>query len=242
VIVTPGVLDAPAQRLLDALGPRGERVVDAAAVPAGTEPVTLAVSTGAFVFDFAGLVRAVAPRPFRVVILSRLGAHPDAKAESLRRLWRMEEHVRGGGAPTLTLRFAPLVGPASPFWRLLCGGPSLPRGGRQLVCPVAESDAVETLARALGLAQPVLGDAAFRDWYEVAGPDAMTLAELRELAVGTGGPRSGQVGTGGSRAGGAWEPSQEEIAEHRLAESEPWASRFGITPARIATEAAAWAA
>jgi uncharacterized protein YbjT (DUF2867 family) len=237
VIVTPGVLDAPAQRLLDALVARGESVVDAAAVPAGTEPVTLAVSTGAFVFDFAGLVRSVAPRPFRVIILSRLGAHPDAKADSLRRLWRMEEHVRGGGAPTLTLRFAPLVGPASPFWRLLRSGPSLPRGGRQLVCPVAESDAVETLARALGLAQPALSDAAFRHWYEVAGPDAMTLAELRDLAMSTGGPRAGR-----ERAGGAWEPSQEELAEHRLAESEPWASRFGIAPARIAQEAKAWAA
>ncbi len=232
MIVTPGVLDAPAQRLLDALVARGERLLDAAAVPAGTEPVTLAVSTGAFVFDFAGLVRSVAPRPFRVIILSRLGAHPDAKSDSLKRLWRLEEHVRGGGAPTLTLRFAPLVGPASPFWRLLRGGPSLPGGGRQMVCPVAESDAVETLARALGLAQPALSDAAFRDWYEVAGPDAMTLAELRELAMGS----------GGSRAGGAWEPSQEELAEHRLAECEPWASRFGITPIRIAKEASAWAA
>ena len=231
MIVTPGVLDAPADRLLAALVTRGETVVDAAAVPAGTEPVTLVVASGAFVFDFAGLVRAVAPRPFRVLILSRLGVHPDARADSLRRLWRMEEHVRGGGAPTLTLRFAPLVGPDSPLWRLLRGGPALPRGGRQLVNPVAESDAVETLARALGLGQPVLGEAAFDDWYEVAGPDALSLAELRELAIHS----------GGARQGGAWEPALDEIAEHRLAECEPWASRFAITPARIAQEAARWA-
>lgn len=232
MIVTPGPLDAPAGRLLAALAARGATILDAARVPAGDAPVTLAVATGAFVFDFAGLVRAIGARPFRVVILSRLGAHPDARADSLKRLWRLEEHVRGGGAPTLTLRFAPLVGPASPLWRMLRGGPSLPRGGRQVVCPVAESDAVETLARALGLAEPVLGEAAFRDWYEVAGPEPLTLAELRELAVAGGGPREG----------GAWEPALDEIAEHRLAESEPWASRFAITPAPIREQVRSWAA
>ena len=241
MIVTPGPLDAPAGRLLAALVARGERVVDAAAVPVGAEPVTLAISTGAFVFDFAGMVRALGTRPFRVVMLSRLGAHPDAKADGLRRLWRMEEHVRRGGAPTLTLRFAPLVGPQSPLWRWLGSGPALPRQGRQLLNPVAESDAVETLARAVGLTQPVLADAHFRDWYEVAGPDVMSLAELRDLAV-----RSAKRGTPDrarfSGAGGALEPSEAEMREHRLAQSEPWASRFGITPVSIAAEAMRWAA
>ena len=48
--------------------------------------------------------------------------------------------------------------------------------------------------------------------------------ELSDLAAASGGPRDGA----------AWEPTLEEIAEHRLAESEPWASHFGITPTPIA--------
>jgi hypothetical protein len=56
---------------------------------------------------------------------------------------------------------------------------------------------------------------------------AVTLAELRDLAARTPGePR-----------GGAWEPPLEELREHRLAESEPWATDFGIAP----TPLAAWA-
>lgn len=218
MIVTPGPLAAPASRLLAALAAKGHDVRDASAgTPAGDGPVTLAISDGPFVFDFAGLVRAIAPRPFRVLVLSRLGAHPDAKAASLQRLWRLEEHVRGGGAPTLTLRFAPLLGPDTPLWNKLRSQPSLPRGGRTPLNPVAERDAVETLVRALG------GDAPWSDWYEVAGPRVWTLGELRELAA-----------SGGRGAdAGAWEPALDEMAEHRLAESAPWCARFGIAPTPI---------
>jgi uncharacterized protein YbjT (DUF2867 family) len=217
VIVIPGILDAPADRLLAALVARGvPAAVTPEALPPGDAPVTLVVSTGPFVFDFARFVAEVG-RPFRVLLLSRLGSHPDAKAPSLRRLWRLEEHVRGGGAPTLTLRFAPLLGPDSPLWNHLRTRPAMPRGGRQLLHPALESDAVETLARALD------GRAAWHGWYDVAGPEPWSLAELRQLAA-VAGPASGP---------GSWEPSLEEMAEHRLVESGPWCSHFGIVPGRI---------
>jgi len=222
IVVQPAPLGAPAGRLLGALAAHGHTVyARPEMLPAGEEPVTLAVSDGRFVFDFVSAVRALGSRSFRVLVLSRLGAHPDARCPSLQRLWRLEEHVRAGGAPTLTLRFAPLVGPDTPLWRKLRSRPSLPNGGRKLVNPVAEADAVETLLRALD------GRGPWRNWYEVAGAEAVTLAELRDLASRT----------TGETKGAAWEPPLEEIAEHRLAESEPWASEFGITP----TPLGAWA-
>lgn len=227
MIVVPGPLDPPAARLLAALGERGvDAPLEPRALPPGDDPVTLAVSTGPFVFDFAGLVAALAGRPFRVLLLSRLGAHPDANAPGLRRLWRLEEHVRGGGAPTLTLRFAPIVGDGAPLWNRLRSRPSLPRGGRMLLHPVHEADAVETLVRALADPAPWSG------WYEVAGPEIFSLAELRDLAVARG---------PGADAG-AWEPPLDELAEHRLAESAPWLARFGLAPEPLAARLAERAA
>jgi uncharacterized protein YbjT (DUF2867 family) len=227
IVLKPGPLAAPAERLLAALATRGHRVLtDAAELPAAEGTVTLAVSDGPFVFDFLGLVRSLGERSFRVLMLSRLGVHPDARASTLQRLWRLEEHVRAGNAPTLTLRFAPVVGPATPLWQKLRSRPALPNAGRKLVNPVAEADAVETLAAALD------GRALWRGWYEVAGPDTVTLAELRDIAALT----------PGETAGGAWEPLLEEIAEHRLAETEPWASGFGITPTPLAAWTGAGAA
>lgn len=218
MILAPGPLDPPAGRLLAALAGEGRRVeTDPRRLPEGAD-VTLAVSTGPFVFDFAASVAALGGRRFRVLVLSRLGAHPDARHPALRRLWRLEEHVRGGGAPALTLRFAPVLGPGAPLWDRLRARPALPRGGRQLVNPVSERDALETLRRALD------GRAAWRDWFEVAGPAAWTLAELRDLAAAA----------GRGATAGAWEPPLEEMAEHRLAECEPWASHFGITPESVA--------
>jgi len=222
IVVQPAPLGEPAGRLLGALVAHGHTVfARPEMLPAGDEAVTLAVSDGPFVFDFVGAVRALGSRSFRVLVLSRLGAHPDARCTSLQRLWRLEEHVRAGGAPTLTLRFAPLVGPETRLWRKLRSRPALPRAGRKLVNPVAETDAVETLLRALD------GRGPWRGWYEVAGGEALTLAELRDVAVRT----------PGETRGGTWEPSLAEIAEHRLAECEPWATDFGLVP----TPLAAWA-
>lgn len=222
IVVQPGPLGEPAGRLLGALVAHGHTVfARPEMLPAGEEPVTLAVADGPFVFDFVRAVTALGSRQFRVLVLSRLGAHPDARAASLQRLWRLEEHVRAGGAPTLTLRIAPLVGASTPLWRKLRSRPAIPLDGRKLVCPVAETDAVETLLRALD------GRGPWRGWYEVAGAEAVTLAELREAAART----------PGETRGGVWEPPLEELMEHRLAESEPWATDFGITPTRLA----AWA-
>jgi uncharacterized protein YbjT (DUF2867 family) len=228
IVVQAGPLAEPAARLLAAAAARGHELVarpedvTSPASPASA-PLTLAISDGPFLFNLAGAVRPLAERTalderaLRLLVLSRLGAHPDAREPALQRLWRLEEHARACGLRTLTLRFAPLVGPVSPLWRKLRSRPALPRGGRKLLNPVAESDAVETIVRALD------GRAAWGSWYEVAGPEAVTLAELRDLAAGTFGPLDG-----------AWEPPLAEIAEHRLAESEPWASHFGITPTPLA--------
>lgn len=232
-LVSAGPLGAAPERLLAALGARGHTVVPGPeALPAGNEPVTLVVSDGPMVFNFLGTVGALGGRRFRVLVLSRLGAHPDARTATLQRLWRLEEHVRGGGAPTLTLRLGPLVGPETPLWRKLRSRPALPAGGRKLVNPVAEADVVETLVRALENQAP------WGDWYEVVGAETFSLAELRDLAARgapAGAPAATGSGSGGT--GGAWEPSLDEISEHRLAEPEPWASVFGIRPTPIA----AWA-
>ena len=222
-------LPAAADRLLAAVAAQGHTVLPslealgarAAAAAEVEQPVTLVVSDGPVVFDLLAGVRALGTRRFRILMLSRLGAHPDARADTLRRLWRLEEHVRGGGAPTLTLRLGPLVGPETPLWIKLRSRPALPQGGRKLVNPVAERDVVETLCRALD------GRAPWRDWYELAGGETFSLAELSDVAAST----------SGTTTGGEWEPSLEEIAEHRLAECEPWATDFGITP----TPLAAWA-
>ncbi len=224
----PGPLGEPAERLLAALASRGHVVVaspdalraaSAADASAATTPlVTLAISDGPMVFDFLGFVRSLGACRLRVLMLSRLGSHPDARTPSLRRLWRLEEHVRAGGLPTLTLRFAPLVGPVTPLWRKLRSRPSLPNGGRKLVNPVAEHDAIDTILRALD------GRASWQGWYEVAGDDVLSLAELCAIAARSPGEPSG----------GEWEPALDEIAEHRLAESGPWAQHFGIVPTALA--------
>lgn len=214
MILAPGTLDPPAGRLLARLSAEGLAVTaEAAGLPEGAD-VTVVVSTGPFVFDFAALVASLRGRRLRTLVLSRLGAHPDARHPALRRLWRLEEHVRGGGAPTLTLRFAPLLGPAAPLWNRLRTRPALPGGGRHLVNPASERDALETLRRALD------GRAAWTGWYEVAGDRPWSLAELRELAAAAG--RGADAGD--------WEPPLEEIAEHRLSDAGPWASHFGLKP------------
>lgn len=217
MILAPGPLDPPAGRLLAALASAGAEVAsDARRLPdAGS--VTIAVSTGPSGTDFAELVRGAKGRPVRALVLSRLGAHPDARDPALQRLWQLEEQVRGARLPTLTLRFGPLLGPGTPLWSKLRTRPALPRGGRQLINPVSERDVLETLRRALD------GRAAWEGWFEVAGPEAWTLAELRELAASAGrGPEPGE-----------WEPSLAELEEHRLAESGPWMKHFGLSPERL---------
>ena len=220
----------PVPRLLAALAARGYSVGPAGAAPGG-DGSTLALAGGAALDSMAlgvllGAWRA-APGA-RVLVLSRIGAHPDARAPGLRALWRLEEYARASGLPVLTLRLAPLLGPASPLWLMLRQRPRLPRGGRQVLNPVAESDAVETIVRALD------GRAAWEGWYEVAGPEALSLADLAALAQAAPPVEPG--------AGAAWEPPLRELEEQRLAESGAWREHFRIEPRPFAELAKEWTA
>jgi uncharacterized protein YbjT (DUF2867 family) len=228
VIHAYGQPDPPVPRLLAAVAARGHEVGPAG--PPKGRGSTLVLGGGGTLDPMAlgvllGAWRTAAGA--RVLVLSRIGAHPDARAPGLRTLWRLEEHARASGLPVLTLRLAPLLGPASPLWLKLREGPRLPRKGRQLLNPVAESDAVETIVRALE------GRVAWDGWYEVAGPEALSLAELAELARGAGAP--------GPAGEAEWEPPLRELEEQRLSESGPWCQQFGLAPRRIRDLAKEWA-
>jgi uncharacterized protein YbjT (DUF2867 family) len=230
VIHAYGTPDAPVPRLLDALLQLGHPV-SAGAAPGKRKDSTLVLSSGGAP-DFAALgvllgAWRAAPGA-RLLVLSQLGAHPDAVAARLRWLWMLEEHARAAGLPVLVLRLGPLIGPRSPLWLRLRRRPRLPGGGAQLLNPVAEADVVETLARALD------GRARWEGWYEVAGPDVMSLAELAALARAAGPPPRGEDG--------AWEPPLRELAEHRLAEADAWLEHFDIRVRPIGEQAQQWAA
>ena len=165
----------------------------------------------------------------RVLMLDWNGTHPDARAESLRAAWEVEEICRRSGAPVLVLRLAPLVGPDSPLWRRLARGARTGRLGTKLVMPVLESDAVRVIERALAETS-----GSWSGWFEIAGREVMTLDELASLA------RSGR-GRGDAQAG-AWEPPLEVLAEQRLVEPALWRERFGLEPTPIREAAARWAA
>jgi uncharacterized protein YbjT (DUF2867 family) len=212
VIRAAAALDPPVPRLLSAMGER----------PAGEAP-TLVLGGGCAAGALDHSLRE-APDA-RLLVLSALGAHPDARAPRLKALWDLEEQARGAGRPVLTLRLAPIVGPQSPLWLRLRSRPRLPEPEHTLLNPVIESDVVETLQRALE------GRAAWEGWYEVAGAEAHTLEELATLAATTP-PLPAEAG--------AWEPPHAELREHRLAECGPWAAHFGITPGDVSTQAASW--
>lgn len=213
----PGGAEA---RLLAALAARATDAGEAAS------PATWIVSDG-LAGDGDEIVARVAARGpgNRILMLSRLRAHPDGPTPGLRRLWDLEERARGCGLPVLTLRLGPMVGPASPLWAKLASAPPLPRAGRPLVHPVAEEDVIETVHRA------ITGPGPWEDWYDVAGPEVWSLAELVALAAGA-----------DAGAGGAWEPPLEELEHHRLTDPAPWLERFALAPAPLATRARAWGA
>ncbi len=213
---------APA-RMIAALRARGLEIHDSPE-PARDGPVTLLISTPV---DWMRLGVRFAPwlvrRGARVVVLSRIGAHPDARAPGLRDLWRLEEYARVSLVPTLVLRFGPLVARESPFWMRLRSRPRLGPEGRHPVMPVLEEDAVTALERALREERPGEG------WFEVVGPEARSLAEWAEIAAPS--------GPGAPEGAGGWEPPVEELTEHRLSEPEPWQERFAIPAQRVT----AWA-
>lgn len=225
--------DPPVPRLVAALAERGHEVGPRSqpAETADDRASTLVLGSGTGLDDDAlamllGTWKRT--RGARVLVLSALGAHPDARAPRLRQLWDLEERVRGSRLAVMTLRLAPLVGPASPLWLRMRSRPRLPRQARALLNPVAESDVIETIERALD------GRARWEGWYEVAGPEVFSLAELAEIARLSGAPTP--------PGSGAWEPPLVELEEHRLAEAGPWLEHFAIVPHAIEERCRAWAA
>ncbi len=161
----------------------------------------------------------------RILMLSWIGAHPDARADVLRRLWALEERSRESGLPTLTLRLGPLAGSSSPLWRKLARAKLTSRLARRPVHPVLESQVVEVIERALS------GAIRWDGWQELGGPDIMTLGECADLA------RAANI-TGE----GEWEPDLEALAEQRLIEPDVWAAWSGIEPRSPRAETTTWAA
>ncbi|HEY3216448.1 MAG TPA: hypothetical protein VGK93_08140 [Candidatus Eisenbacteria bacterium] len=226
MIHTVGQWDPPIPRLIGALAAGGHPVsAEAAPTAAGAILVLGSGTPPPGLDDRLGRWRVAGGR---ILVLSALGVHPDARAPRLRRLWQLEERARETGAPLLTLRLGPLVGPRSPLWLRLRSAPRLPHAGRALLNPLAEADAIETLKRA------AQGHAEWRGWYELAGREVWSLAELGELALRAG-PRL-------PRGSGAWEPPLAELDEHRLAEPDRWLSHFQLEARPLIERAAEWAA
>ena len=216
MIHAPGTPDPPAPRLLVGL----ESDLD-------EEILVLAHGTTTSEEALDRLLAEWRTRPrARVLVLGTLGTHRDAHVPRWRQMWTLEEKARTTGLPVLVLRLAPLVGPQSPLWLRLKSGEPLPQQGRPLLQPVAEVDVRATLTAALTARADWLG------WYDVAGPEPLTLAELAALAR-----REGVLPQGA----GAWEPPAEELAQQRLCDPRPWSEHFRIEPRRLSEEAGAWA-
>lgn len=212
MIRAPGSPDPPASRLLRAVG--------GVAAKGGLE--TLVLGVGSLGVE---AIPQAAESVDRVLMVSALGAHPDARVPRLQRLWALEEAARSSARPVLTLRLAALVGPTSPLWLKLRTG-SLPPRPDRLLQPVVEDDVIETLALALG------GRVPWEGWYEVVGPEVLTLEELAAVARS-----SGQAGGADL---GAWEPPLEELGAQGLAEGGPWSRHFGLVPQAVTERAGEW--
>jgi len=218
-----------AARLAAALATRGVPCEAAAPGPLPAGDLLVCPAPGEPACDLAHWLAAHPPSPAtRLLVITRLGTHPDARSPGLRACWALEEAARAARLPVLTLRLAPLLGPRSPLWLRLRSRPRLPRAGRKLLNPVAEEDAVETVARA------VAGSASWEGWYEVAGREPLSLAELCALA--------GEAGPPLPAGSGAWEPPLGEMEEHRLPEAGPWLAHFGLEARPLSARARAWGA
>lgn len=175
--------------------------------------------------DLAAVLAAGIGERDRILVVSWIGAHPDAGASVLSRLWALEERCRESGFATLTVRLGPLAGPESPLWQKLAYAKPRSRLARKPVHPVLESQVVEVIERAL------IGAVTWNGWQELGGPDIMTLGECAEHAR-----RSAFAGEG------EWEPDLEALAEQRLIEPQVWSQWSGMEPMSVSTEAATWAA
>ena len=217
----------------DRLAPPGPRLLAAAEARAlerarasALEPTAVRVLGPAL-----GDRGAVTPVPAcgaheRVLVLSWIGAHRDAREPLLARLWDLEEAARATRRPVIVLRLAPVVGAGSPLVAHLAGRPRLDaRLERSLVQPVHEDDVVEGLARLLA------GPVEWGGWYEVCGPEPLTVGELAACAA------AGALGP--AAATPAWEPATSVLRAQGMAEWQPWARACGVEPRRITGAVAA---
>jgi uncharacterized protein YbjT (DUF2867 family) len=230
VILTPSPprRGSAGDRLLRSLAQRGHAVGDDPSLSTAAATLFVCPAHDESAPDLRGWRVALAQiETPRLVLITRLGTHPDVAHPRLRECWALEEAARATGLPLLVLRLGPLVGPQSPLWSRLRSAPRLPAGGAKLLNPVAESDVVETLDRAL------CGRAEWSGWYEVAGPEVLSLAELAALA--------GVAGPALPAGSGAWEPPFDELKEQSLAETGSWLEHFGMTVRPLAEQAREWA-
>jgi len=211
----------------DRLAPPGPRLLAAAearaldrAGAAAIEPASMLV-LGATPGDRGAVTPVPADGDYeRVLVLSWIGAHRDAREPLLARLWDLEEAARATRRPAIVLRFAPLIGASSPLLAHLARRPRLDaRLERSLIQPMHEDEAVEGLARLLA------GQVEWAGWFEVCGPEPLTVGELAAYVA------AGALGS--AEAAPGWEPSPAVIRAQGMAEWEPWARASGVTPRRI---------
>ena len=211
-MTTSRELAAPASRLLAA--------ARLAAGGAAVDPARVQVLGPALARGEAVTPLAPASAEERLLVMSWIGTHPDATEPLLAALWRLEEDARATGLPVLVLRWAPIVGPASPWCALLAGRPRLDaKLARALIQPIHEDDAIAGLAAALA------GHVAWNGWYELCGSEAFTVGELAEAAA------AGALGA--IDAAPAWEPAPGVLRAMGLSEWEYWARASGVTPRSV---------
>ena len=221
MIHVPAAPVGGAGRLVAALRARGLELTDQVAPEPGIGATLLLTTPVDWLQLGMWLAHWHVARSCRLLVLSRVGAHPDAVAPGLRDLWRLEEHARVSLIPTLVLRLAPLVAADSPFWLRLRHARLGPEG-RAVVMPVMEEDALQGLESALKES-----NGGWEGWFEVTGPEARTVAEWAEVAARRGNATSE-----------AWEPDVEELLEHKLSEPLLWQRRFGVTARSVTSWAA----
>ena len=156
----------------------------------------------------------------RWLVMSWIGAHPDAGDPLLAALWGLEEAARATGLPTLVLRLAPLISRHAPLLSLLAQRPALDaRLARALIQPVLEADVVAGIARFL------TGAGLWNDWYKACGPDAISVGELAQFA------QAGQFGQVAALP--AWEPSPAVLRAQGLSEQDAWTRATGLAPRSV---------
>jgi uncharacterized protein YbjT (DUF2867 family) len=151
------------------------------------------------------------------LVLGWIGTHPDAIARGLRWLWQVEEACRASDAGVVAIRLAPMMGPHTPLGRRLRGGPVPARVRHRPLQPVLEHDVVQVIDRIVAGRGPRSG------WFEVCGPEIVTLTALSERARAQG--RAVEPG--------AWEPDLDVLAEMPLVEPDLWQRAYGVSAGSV---------